>query len=85
MTQTIHHVAVFHRKAWADSFAASIAAGGWRASNIERRKGNVVEFDAECADGDGWTHWADYAEHVGYHSSPNNPGRLDGRRAIPCY
>jgi len=77
---TKHHVAKFHRAAWADDFAASIRTSGWSATNVERKKGNIVEFDAPVT-----AYWHDYAEHVGYHGSPNNPGSLDGRRAPACY
>jgi hypothetical protein len=84
MSTFIHHTATFHRAAWADNFAARIQESGWTATNVTRTKGNIVEFDAALtdADDDGWTDWA---LTVGYYSSPNNPGTLDGRRAIPCY
>jgi hypothetical protein len=77
---TAHHVAKFHRAAWADAFAASISGPGWYATNVARKKGNIVEFDTPAT-----SLWHDYAEHVGYHGSPNNPGSLDGRRAPACY
>jgi hypothetical protein len=83
--KTIHHVAKFHRAAWADNFAARIREPGWSATNIVRKKGNIVEFDAATSGDDGWTHWADWALTVGYYGSPMNPGFLDGRRAIPSY
>lgn len=84
-TTTIHHQAKFHRAAWAKQFMARIQEPGWRATNIQYKTGGIVEFDAPCADGDGWSHWADWALTIGYYSSPTHPGYLDGRRAIPSY
>lgn len=88
---TIHHVAKFHRAAWAKNFAKRIQEPGWKATNVTYKAGGIVEFDAptsheyDSAAQNEWQQWCDYAETVGYYSSPSNPGQLDGRRAIPCY
>ena len=83
--ETRHHVAKFHRAGWADAFAARLATEP-TVSGILRRPGNLVEFDARLREGESeraeWTTWA---ELVGYHSSPNDRGTLDGRPAIACY
>lgn len=83
-SQTIHHVAKFHRAAWAKQFIARISEPGWHATNIQYKAGGIVEFDVETSEGYGQS-WADWALTVGAYSSPNQPGVLDGRRAIPCY